>query len=962
MAAGCSDELGHPDQTLTRDIVFTASVADGPASTTRGGSDSGTNRIEVVPMGISAGRDSIYLHSEILDWNSSSPSHQTTTRSNMVHSGNGMYESFNVSAYQYEEWTDSTASYLPNYFYSESASGSKTSGYSLDSGRYWPGSGKMRFIAFAPFDTNSYILANNNSTTGPYVHIEVDADASKHQDLLVAFSQEVDCSSTHPAVNLNFKHALACIQFVMADDMETSRIKSIKIKGAKYWGDMRYRDNMTDKDASSSPETSINNSYYPWDGTRDFTLDLVDAANPNGKEVNPKDTITDETHSFMMFPQVLPGGASIEITLSRKQADGTWGADEMMFGYISGKHWPAGKIIRYRVSNNSWWQELQVSTLPAFPPTGGEHYFNITSFEVDSNGDKQPVEWKVQYEDPSNPGTFIDGNPGWYSFPTTNDGAVTPESVMVTATETTNYHEINLDTALKSASPATYGTQSNPYNLSTNSTGTADIGTTANCYIVDRPGWYMLPLVYGNGITGGSENKNAFNPGTDTSNGAISTFVNNLGNDISSPYILTDCPTQAASIASGSAKVVWQDHANLIRNTSISVDKSAFGGKGGILFEVAAGDIVQGNSVIGLEVPGSSSGEMMWSWHIWVTPFFREGLDPIITETIGISNYEGSKFDMLYTPLGWRSEDPIRIYPPRTSKVRFYANTSHGTLTKDLTVEQAPFVRFWHGSNTYYQWGRKDPFMPFVKSYNQTWYDSEGNFRYQYPDAEKFGNGVTALQKRIRKPSVFQITDETKDATGAVVPANLSVYTNLWNATFSLAPTVNKYDPNAIEPIKIPSHVNVKSVYDPCPPGFKVPPVHTFTGFTTTGNNIGALTDNPKNWNGTVIQYDYDCGGSPAITKPSVYLFYTNPEKTAYIAFPLTGYRDWRTGDGVTSGSSIQMGDYGYSWTAGVASSNQAYYLELMKNDPGITVSDGWVQPLDYFWQVDALPVRPCKE
>lgn len=960
LAGACSDELDVPTQSETRDIRFTASVSDTPGSGTRGSARPSDRIVETLPMIADAGKDTMYLHTEILDWEAKPTDSRGMTRSNMVHSGSGMYESFNVSAYQYtDEWTEAKASLKPNYFYFEGASGTQTGGYTMDSRRYWPSEGKLRFIAYAPYDpsnTGAYQMANVDNTAGPYVHITVDTDATKHKDLLVAYSQEIDCSGTQSAVNLNFKHALACIQFVMADDMPTSRIKKITVKGAINSGDMRFRDNMTDKYASSTADASLNNSYHPWDGTPDITLSLIDSDNPNGKEVNPGDTITDENHSFMMFPQLLPNEASIEITLSKKDSDGNWGADEVMYAYISGKRWPAGKIIRYRVSENSWWQELQVSTLPAFPPQGGEKYFNITSFEVDSLGQKQPVVWTVQYEDPSNPGTFVDTNPGWYSFNTANDGAITPESVMVTANETTAYHELNLDSELKKGSQ---GTQTSPYNLSTETTGTGNIGTTANCYIVDRPGWYAFPLVYGNGITNGSDNTIAYHPNTDTSNGALKNFVNYLGAEISSPYILTDCSAVAGDVTSGSAKVVWQDHQNLIRNENITVDKTAFGGKGGIIFQITEADIIQGNCVIGLEIPGQT-GKMIWSWHIWVTPFYREGLDPLITETIDVTNNAGKTMGLMFTNLGWSSLYPLKIYSQRTSKVRFSAKTAHGTLTKDLLVEQAPFVRYWHGSNTYYQWGRKDPFMPFLASWTETWYDSTGAVHTGYPDAQKFGNETAGLTGRIQNPSIFHISDKEPIAEGSTInrPVNFKMYTNLWNGTLSSAPVVNKYDPNAIEPVTVPVHDNVKTVYDPCPPGFKVPPVHTFTGFTTTGNNIGEIQDNPKNWNGTLEDYQYPCGGG--IDNPYIYLFYANPEKTIYIAFPLTGYRDWADDGNGHAGASYQMGNYGYSWTAGVASETQGYYLELRKDQGASGL--GWVQPLDYFWQNDGMPIRPCKE
>lgn len=965
LACGCTDDLLPSSSNESNEIRFAASVSDSWSASTRSGISPEANRVEVVPMGISSSADSMYLHSEILDWEVSDANANPLTRSNMVSKNGGMYDKFNVSAYYYtDEWSTDLASIRPNFLYFEGVSGSMGSGYDFDARRYWPESGKVRFLAFAPYTpTNSgpYMMANVDQSSGPYIHIEVDADASKHQDLIVAYSEEIDCTGSRLPVKLNFKHALSCIQFVMAEDMESSRIKSISIKNAKYVGDMRFRDNMGDKDSSSTPDANLNNSYYDWDGKRDFTLNFVDAENPDGKEVEPLDLITDESHSFLMYPQVLPDSTRVEITLSRK-IDGKWGNDETMFGYISGKHWPAGKIVRYRVSNERWWQQLQVSQLPAFPPQGGEQNFNITSFDTGSDGTKKGVVWKVKYEDPSNPGTFIDEKPNWYDFVTVNDGAIEPESVKVTVQASPVDHEIDLDAELLTA--GTLGTQSNPYNLSTNSVGKTTIGTTANCYIVDRPGWYILPLVYGNGCVNGSPNVTAYNPNADTSYGALKNFVNYNGDDISSPYILTDCASQKASLTANSAKIVWQDHANLIRNSNISVDLTAFGGHGGILFEVTSADIKQGNAVIGLELPGAT-GKMMWSWHIWVTPFFRPNLDKFITETLGVTNASGTSYDVMYINLGWTSVEKLLIYSSRESRVQFSATTDDGrTLTKEITVKQAPFVRYWHGTNTYYQWGRKDPFQPFVTSYNESWFDSNGTQHFGFPSASEFGNGIDALKQRIQNPIIFHATPdewgELDNGEWNYKPVNFSMYTNLWDASYSARPVVNKYDPNAIDPVTVPARENVKSVYDPCPPGFKVPPVTTFTGFTTTGNDIGQLSEDPKNWNGTLITYDYPCGGEPAITEPYVYLMYLDSNKDSYIAFPLSGYREWRLNADGTAGSCYQMGNYGYSWTAGAASNNQGYYLELRK-DPGASGA-GWIMPLDYFWQLDGLSIRPCRE
>lgn len=945
----CSDEIFDIEApAVSDDIRFKATLSDSWPSRSDA---NGEMEYEAVPMTARTTGDSLFLTSEILDWTSPA---EGTSRSNMVHSTGGMYDSFNVSAYHYTtEWDSTISAYQPNYFYYESASGSMASGYAMDSKRLWPSTGKMRFIAFAPFstwNTGAYVLANVDGSTGTYVHIEVDSVVSKHQDLLVAYTEEIDCSGAAKQVALNFKHALCCVQFVLADDMEDCRIKNISIKNVKYWGDMRFRDNMAEPTARSSADASLNDSYYPWDGTRNFTLDLADGSNANGAEVSSGDLITDENHSFMMFPQVLPDNAMVEITLSRKADDGTWGSEEVMYGYISAKRWPAGKIVRYRVSKDRWWQQLMVSNMPAFPPFGGDQYFSITSYDTDTEGKMTGVEWVAEYEDPNAPGTFT-STPSWFTLEmaANSAGDVDPRQIKVTAQSVPVSYTVDLNAKLKAV--GSYGTEANPYNLTTGATGTADIGSTANCYVVDRPGWYIFPLVYGNAIENGSQNTPAFKPNTGGANSSLNNFLNHLGQEISSPYILTDCPAQAGVTAS-SAAIIWQDKQNLIR--TVAVDKTAFGGKGGIKFQIQEGDIAQGNVAIGLQSP-TDAGAMMWSWHIWVTPFLRTGLDPIITESISITNHTSRQFDMMFVNLGWCSLEPIKIYSPRSSRVRFTATTSDGrTRVTYLDVKQSPFVEYWHGYNTYYQWGRKDPFQPFVKSWNQMpyWTGEGSTGATWYPPSADLGYSAEGLKNRIQKPNTFHQVPEI----GSIPEGPDKMFTNLWDATFADVPFVNKYEPTRIEILMPPTRNNVKSVYDPCPAGFKVPPIDTFTGFTNTGNNIGALVDNPKNWNGVLSQYTYDCGGDPDTQHPYIYLFYTDTKQDNYIAIPSMGYRDWRNYGG-NAGQAINMGQYGYLWTAASANESEGYYLEVRKNPSG-----AWVAPIDYFWHTDAFPLRPCRE
>lgn len=85
---------------------------------------------------------------------------------------------------------------------------------------------------------------------------------------------------------------------------------------------------------------------------------------------------------------------------------------------------------------------------------------------------------------------------------------------------------------------------------------------TANCYVVNAPGRYSLPLVYGNAIDfvkNPTDGKNA-SAYTSQASGTyvLNTFVNHLDAPITDPYIYNnaDCtPTMAV--------LVWQDEENL---------------------------------------------------------------------------------------------------------------------------------------------------------------------------------------------------------------------------------------------------------------------------------------------------------------------------------------------------------------------------------------------------------------
>ena len=90
----------------------------------------------------------------------------------------------------------------------------------------------------------------------------------------------------------------------------------------------------------------------------------------------------------------------------------------------------------------------------------------------------------------------------------------------------------------------------------------------------------------------------------------------------------------------------------------------------------------------------------------------------------------------------------------------------------------------------------------------------------------------------------------------------------------------------------------VKTIYDPCPPGFVVPQTAAFDGF---GNNNGRLEFQ------AVADFH-----TP--NEHSNFELYTSQEKTEYISFPACGYRNTYDLTTVTS--------VGYYWSAVLLDSN----------------------------------------
>lgn len=242
------------------------------------------------------------------------------------------------------------------------------------------------------------------------------------------------------------------------------------------------------------------------------------------------------------------------------------------------------------------------------------------------------------------------------------------------------------------------------------------------------------------------------------------------------------------------AKVIWET--GTVRGAVI---KNAVWENNRIYIETGA---TSGNAVVGLF---NSSGECLWSWHIWATNY-----DPTTTAQLYAS---GAAF----------------------------MDRNLGALTTDYTQLS------WHG--LYYQWGRKDPFI-YPRSFTvytelaPVVYADGFNYYSNHPEYNE--ETQMTVEWSIKHPTAYMNCTNYQDWDDMTnIPDWLSIQNpNLWGNTSS---------PPLI------SSTSTKTIYDPCPPGWRVPDLEKFKGIT-----------------------------NKSITKPYYATVYYNGAKTTN--YPLGGY------------------------------------------------------------------------
>lgn len=851
----CADDEGIEGGLSRAIIAFDASINDKPRSR----ADDDTAAAQCVAVKRFDGADTLFLH--IVERDRTVPE---ATRAAPVVSLSD-YGAFGVLGYRYEgAWDEAQVAATPRYMYD--AEVREREGVWCPSEAYrWPlAEYSIRFFAYAPYKTAGVVLPEADEAGTPVMRYTVPADATKQRDLLATRTEELRGGAGHVPASLTFRHALTAIRFVAGDAMLPGKVTRIALKGVHGAGAYTFEPDTWTVDEATTDFT------YAFSKTTDGTPDAE---------------ITPAAATFMMIPQTLPEGAVIEVDF----ADRLSGVKQTLSASVAGTEWRAGHTVEYRVSTTSIiiTPHLTVTPPDDFAYTGGKAVYAVDSRVDIATADEEPlrnipVAWSAQFSTDGGI-TWSDTKPEWLTVCSAagsgNDGSASELCQIAVAAQkgsTNNAH----NEKLRNTTPLT-GT----FDLSTKG-GTTSMNT-ANCYVVNAPGTYRLPLVYGNAIKEGVANPTAYTS-VKTGNSVLHTFLNHLNAEITDPYIYNNagCTTHDASL-------IWQDVPGMVQEVKLTSDKRA------IMFRVASENIMQGNALVAVRDADST---IMWSWHIWVTDYVLGSAPDEIT------NFQGVRFTLLPYAIGWCDSEKI-VYAERDVKIRITQEQTEKEYT--FTVVQKAEQLTNCSNQSYFQWGRKDPILG-----GNVIVGSDAMVDKQcYTDVPDYAyapvNARTSISNAIQMPY--------RQFCGAGNWCNTN-YRNLWNA-----------DNNALT---ANSNTIVKTIYDPSPAGYCVPPSQAFTGFTTTGGNVtdAALMNvsGVYDWG-----WNYYCAPTPDADTPTTY-------------FAASGYR------ALSNGTIKALGVRGYAWTAGPIDGAMSWSLFY---------TDAATYPLyKLFEKAYSFPVRPCRE
>lgn len=358
--------------------------------------------------------------------------------------------------------------------------------------------------------------------------------------------------------------------------------------------------------------------------------------------------------------------------------------------------------------------------------------------------------------------------------------------------------------------------------------------------------------------------------------------------------------TSTSAISPRSAKLMWQDTENFISEVSLEDGRVNYTANGNV-----------GNAVIAVFGGEDCTGDILWSWHIW-------GVGDTLPEDDVVTNQAGADFSVMDRTLGAWSK-----------------TSTNATL---------------------YQWGRKDPFP------NSSTYYVDGaakDISASYNVYAPTESSEATIEAGVLRPdclmSAYKILSEGNW---------LSVNNDLLWGDSNVKDQYTWYSNGKLSNKEAGfGWTDNKTIYDPCPAGYRVSNRFTFTGFVVRTDGSAELKGD---MNKGQIEEKVNCitesffQGSIERFKPKYdngYWFKANPTDTAGAYYPMTGYRKASDG-GLEKSTSYYYSSPNKNKNKTQAFSIGEYTWEDKAEVSGAAGNNGKMNTMDWKGKWEANPVR----
>ncbi len=799
VVAACADDFGRDFDSDPVQITFSSPqflAADSVASR----SGAGPELVDVIALESDDGCDSLCLEVYAEDIPSAVPETEVQSRGKLTSS----WSSFGLFAYKYKAADGWNGEQRPNFAYNDQFT---ISGSTITPPKeyIWPGGKyKLRFYGVMPRDEGK---PNASSAKGdPTLDFTVTTDVANQKDILVGSSGELAGNYYRP-VEMKFTHPLASIQFVT--DATPKYYSSGTSCGSFYRGSVnsmeitnvysrgRYNLDKGEWTALSdkvSYNMEINKSYVGLSYEMDIT--------PPGK-------------AFFVIPQTAPDDA--ELCIDYQDYEG--GFKRKLRASLAGVKWEPGKAYTYKVSTSSikidYVIEIDSTDCRPLDYYGGEIKLNVKSYKlVTRQGDPDK---KVKIELESSKVTQKYNNRTWesaskvtivQSATPSDDPFVNAYTATVTIPNMSNSYN---RTDFKMTSRSYNSSTSSPYNLSNGGTGYAGkILNTANCYVVDGSGYVCFPVVFGPTFKDGVQRDYSF------------------ADDCAQDSLLLSAPVFPKKIIdseTGAVQTIMTPYdpektfiKDYLKGADTTYDWSKFTAKldwvdlmvGGVsqVTLVNSGQYIRFynsgvycNAVISLY---DQDNTRVWSWHIWSTDQFGSHSDVRVTAN-------GYDFTMAAVDLGWKPLNETAYYDTEF-KVQFKQKESGNTKEIVITKQSTTDVGL-NGKSYSWKFGQMTP----------------------YTDSGTYGGSSKVITTApLQRTLIGQLQFNIKDSWETLYSAFEPCFLNIWSWT-------NQGTAYTDDPV-------VKTLYDPCPVGYCMPPGLVFNAFgfeDKTGGQLISAESNP---------------------------------------------------------------------------------------------------------------------